>query len=53
MAGVSPSEHTAYLAPALCMFGLLSVFFCISHHPQLGFQKKLLQDVKSGTQTGN
>jgi hypothetical protein len=29
-AGVSPSEHTAYLAPALCMFGLLSVVFSAS-----------------------
>jgi hypothetical protein len=27
VAGVSPSEHPAYLAPALCMFGLLSVVF--------------------------
>jgi hypothetical protein len=26
-AGVSPSEHPAYLAPALCMFCLLSVVF--------------------------
>jgi hypothetical protein len=37
-AGVSPSEHSAYLAPALCMFGLLSFcLFYISHCPQLGF----------------
>jgi hypothetical protein len=37
-AGVSPPEHPAYLAPTLCMFGLLSViFFCISLHPQLSF----------------
>jgi hypothetical protein len=36
--GVSPSEHPTCLAPALCMFGLLSVVFSnISHHPQLGF----------------
>jgi hypothetical protein len=34
VAGVSPSECPAYLASALCMFGLLSVvFFCISHCP--------------------
>jgi hypothetical protein len=26
-AGASPSEHPAYMAPALCMFGLLSVVF--------------------------
>jgi hypothetical protein len=26
-AGASPSEHPAYLASALCMFGLLSVVF--------------------------
>jgi hypothetical protein len=37
-AGVSPSEHPAYLAPALCMFGFLSVVFSgISCHLQLGF----------------
>jgi hypothetical protein len=37
-AGVSPSKHPVYLAPALCMFGLLSVLFSgISHSPQLGF----------------
>jgi hypothetical protein len=36
-ASLSPSEHPAYLPPALCMFGLLSVvFFGTSHHPQLG-----------------
>jgi hypothetical protein len=29
-AGVSPSQHPAYLAPALCMFGLLSVVFSSS-----------------------
>jgi hypothetical protein len=34
---VSPSAHPAYLAPALFMFGLLSVVFCISCHPQLWF----------------
>jgi hypothetical protein len=28
--GVSPSEHAAYLAPALCIFGLLSVVFSAS-----------------------
>jgi hypothetical protein len=37
-AGVSPSEHPAYLAPALHMFGLLSVVFSgISHHPPVRF----------------
>jgi hypothetical protein len=37
-AGVSPSKHPAYLAPALCLFVLLSVvFFGISCHPQLRF----------------
>jgi hypothetical protein len=37
-AGLSPSKHPAYLAPALCMFGLLSiVFFSISCHLQLRF----------------
>jgi hypothetical protein len=37
-AGVSPSECPAYLAPALCMFGLLSVvLFGISYCPQLRF----------------
>jgi hypothetical protein len=36
-AGVFSSECPTYLAPALCMFHLLSVvFFCIFHHPQLG-----------------
>jgi hypothetical protein len=29
-AGVSPSEHPAYLPPALCTFGLLSVVFSAS-----------------------
>jgi hypothetical protein len=29
-AGVSPSECPVYLAPALCMFGLLSVVFSAS-----------------------
>jgi hypothetical protein len=29
-AGVSPSEHPAYLAPALHMFGLLSVVLSVS-----------------------
>jgi hypothetical protein len=34
---VSPSELPAYLAPALCMFYLLSVVFSgIFHRPQLG-----------------
>jgi hypothetical protein len=33
---VSPSKHLAYLAPALCTFGLLSYLFCISRCPQLG-----------------
>jgi hypothetical protein len=28
--GVYSSEHPAYLAPALCMFGLLSVVFSAS-----------------------
>jgi hypothetical protein len=37
-AGVSPSKLPAYLAPAFCTFGLLSVAFSsISRHPQLGF----------------
>jgi hypothetical protein len=36
--GVSPSELPAYLAPALCMYELLSVVFSgISCHPQLRF----------------
>jgi hypothetical protein len=30
VAGVSPSEHPAYLAPDLCMFCLLSVVFSTS-----------------------
>jgi hypothetical protein len=47
VAGVSPSEHPAYLDLALCMPGLLSVvFFCISCCPQLGFYDKLMQDVR-------
>jgi hypothetical protein len=29
-AGVSPSEHPAYLDPALCMFDLLSVVLSAS-----------------------
>jgi hypothetical protein len=29
-AGVSPSQHTAYLAPALCLFCLLSVVLSAS-----------------------
>jgi hypothetical protein len=33
-AGVSPSECPAYLAPALCMFGLLSVVFLAGHENQ-------------------
>jgi hypothetical protein len=46
-AGVSPSDRTAYLAPALCMFCLPSVVFSsISYHPQLGFQDKLMQHVR-------
>jgi hypothetical protein len=46
-AGVSPSEHPAYLALALCMFDLLSVVFSsISHHPQLGFYNKLMWDAR-------
>jgi hypothetical protein len=37
-AGVSPSERPAYLAPALCMFGHLSVIFSgISRRPQVRF----------------
>jgi hypothetical protein len=35
--GVSPSEHPAYLAPALCMFGLLSVVFFASPVPPVRF----------------
>jgi hypothetical protein len=36
--GVSPSEHMAYLAPASCIFGLLSIVFSgIFCHPQLDF----------------
>jgi hypothetical protein len=30
VAGVSPSKCPAYLAPALCVFGLLSVVFSAS-----------------------
>jgi hypothetical protein len=44
------SSTQAYLVPALCMFGILSVFFLASPVvPQLGFQDKLVQDVKGGT----
>jgi hypothetical protein len=46
-AGASPSEHPAYLAPALCMFDLLSVVFSdISCHPQLDFYNKLMWDAR-------
>jgi hypothetical protein len=36
-AGVSPSKSPGYLAPALCMFGLLSVVFSASPIPSVRF----------------
>jgi hypothetical protein len=39
---VAPSEHPAYLAPALCMIGLLSVVFSgISCCTQLRFPRQV------------
>jgi hypothetical protein len=53
-AGVSPFKCPAYLAPALCIFGLLSVVFSsISHGPQLGFCDKLMWDMRIHLSKGN
>jgi hypothetical protein len=49
---VGLSKHPAYLTPALCMFGLMSVVSSISHHPQLGLQDKLTWHKRAGIQTG-